>query len=54
MKVYLVSNEYEDNWRDLQAIFDSIEKATEFNNKENGGYGAISYFELNVPGEEYV
>jgi len=51
MIVYFVYNEYEDNWCDMQAIFDNKEKAQQFNEEKNGGYGTISIFELNKPGE---
>jgi len=50
MKVY---NEYDDGWIDLQAIFDSEEKAEEYNKSENGCHGSVDKFELNEPGIEY-
>ena len=51
MKVYFVYHEHEDNWCDKQAIFDNEERADEFNEEKNGGFGSIATFELNKPGE---
>lgn len=47
MKLYFVSLEYEDNWRDLQGIFDTKEKADAVNEILNGGTGDVHEFELN-------
>jgi len=50
MMVYLLYYEYLDGWKELQAIFSTEEKAENFNERENGGHGQISKFELD--GEE--